>query len=95
MSQPKPGFLFNFKDFSLNTRVDFYPSLSEGGRLRVDYILNTKYDLPYDFYIKAEFQFNYDNQVVEGGSQFDYILNTGFGWSFDWAKKPIGLLHWK
>ncbi|MEJ2584289.1 MAG: DUF481 domain-containing protein [Robiginitalea sp.] len=75
--------MFNFKDFSLNTRVEFYPSLSEGGRLRVDYILNSKYDLPYDFYIKAEFQFNYDNQVVEGGSQFDYILNTGFGWKFD------------
>lgn len=75
--------MFNFKDFSLNTRVDFYPSISESGRIRVDYILNTKYDLPYDFYIKAEFQFNYDNQVVEGGSAFDYILNTGFGWSFD------------
>ncbi len=75
--------MFNFKDFSLNTRVDLYPSLSERGRLRVDYVLNTKYDLPYDFYIKGEFQFNYDNQVVEGGSEFDYILNTGFGWSFD------------
>jgi len=75
--------MFNFKDFSLNTRIDFYPSLSERGRIRVDYILNTKYDLPYDFYVKAEFQFNYDNQVVEGGSQFDYILNTGFGWKFD------------
>lgn len=75
--------MFNFKDFSLNTRVDLYPSLSERGRLRVDYVLNTKYDLPYDFYVKVEFQFNYDNQVVEGGSAFDYILNTGFGWSFD------------
>ena len=75
--------MFNFKDFSLNTRIDLYPSLSERGRLRVDYVLNSKYDLPYDFYIKAEFQFNYDNQVVEGGSEFDYILNTGFGWKFD------------
>ena len=75
--------MFDFKDFSLNTRLDVYPSLSEGGRLRIDYILNTKYDLPYDFYVKAEFQFNYDNQVAAGGSAFDYILNTGFGWSFD------------
>lgn len=75
--------MFNFKDFSLYTRVDFYPSLSERGRLRVDYVLNAKYDLPYDFYVKGEFQFNYDNQVVEGGSQFDYILNTGFGWKFN------------
>jgi hypothetical protein len=75
--------MFDFEDFSLNTRLDVYPSLSEGGRLRLDYILNTKYDLPYDFYIKGEFQFNYDNQVAAGGSEFDYILSTGLGWSFD------------
>lgn len=75
--------MFDFKDFSLNTRLDLYPSISESGRIRADYILNTKYDLPYDFYVKLEFQFNYDNQVVAGGSAFDYILNTGFGWSFD------------
>jgi len=75
--------MFNFKDFSLKTRVELYPSISERGRLRVDYTLNVKYDLPYDFYVKAEFQFNYDNQVAVGGSPFDYILNTGFGWSFN------------
>ena len=75
--------MFDFKDFSLNTRLDVYPSLSESGRIRADYTLDTKYDLPYDFYIKLGFQFNYDNQVAEGGSQFDYVLNTGFGWSFD------------
>ena len=74
--------MFNFSDFSLYTRIDFYPSLSEGGRLRVDYILNTKYDLPYDFYIKAELQFNYDNQPVPGASDLDYVLNTGLGWEF-------------
>ena len=75
--------MFDFKDFSLKTRIDVYPSISEGGRIRIDYILNAKYDLPYDFYIKGELQFNYDNQVAEGGSPFDYILTSGFGWSFD------------
>lgn len=74
--------MFNFKDFRLNTRVDVYPSLSERGRIRVDYVLDTKYDLPYDFYIKAELQFNYDNQPVEGASETDYVINTGFGWEF-------------
>ncbi len=74
--------MFNYKDFSLYTRVDVYPSLSERGRIRVDYVLNTKYDLPYDFYIKAELQFNYDNQPVEGASDTDYVINTGFGWEF-------------
>lgn len=74
--------MFNFKDFSLYTRLDFYPSLSERGRIRLDYVLNTKYDLPYDFYLKAELQINYDNQPVPGGSDLDYVLNTGVGWEF-------------
>ena len=75
--------MFDFKDLSLDTNIDFYPSLSERGRVRVDYNLNVKYDLPYDFYIKTSFQFNYDNQPPETASQFDYILTSGFGWSFN------------
>jgi len=75
--------MFDFKDLSLDTNIDFYPSLSERGRIRVDYNLNVKYDLPYDFYIKTSFQFNYDNQSPETASEFDYILTSGFGWSFN------------
>lgn len=75
--------MFDFKDLSLDTNVDIYPSLSERGRIRVDYNLNLKYDLPYDFYIKTSFQFNYDNQPPDTASQFDYILTSGFGWSFN------------
>ena len=75
--------MFDFKDLSLDTNVDFYPSISERGRIRVDYNLNVKYDLPYDFYVKTSFQFNYDNQPPETASKFDYILTSGFGWSFN------------
>ncbi|MBC2838831.1 DUF481 domain-containing protein [Robiginitalea sp. SC105] len=75
--------MHGFGDFSLNTRLDFYPSLSESGRIRADYLLDVQYDLPWDFYVKTGFQFNYDNQAIVEGSQFDYILTSGFGWSFD------------
>jgi putative salt-induced outer membrane protein YdiY len=75
--------MFDFKDLSLDTNIEIYPSLSEKGRVRVDYNLNVKYDLPYDFYIKTSFQFNYDNQPPETASQFDYIITSGFGWSFN------------
>lgn len=75
--------MFDFKDISLDTNIDFYPSISERGRIRVDYSLNVKYDLPWDFYVKTSFQFNFDNQPPETASQFDYILTSGFGWSFN------------
>ncbi len=75
--------MFDFEDIDLYSSVLFYPSLSEGGRLRTDYDLTLKYDLPLDFYIKAGFTFNYDNQPAVSGNQFDYIITSGFGWEFN------------
>ncbi len=72
--------MFNFSDLSVFTTVTAYPSLSEKGRFRLDYNLNFKYDLPFEFYIKTDFTLNYDNQPPIGGSQSDYVLSTGFGW---------------
>lgn len=75
--------LFNFKDVELVSRIDFFPSLSESGRRRLDYMIDAKYKLPMDFYIKAGLQFNYDNQSKVSGSNLDYIFTTGFGWEFN------------
>lgn len=75
--------MFDFEDLDLNTNINLFPSLSEKGRWRIDYSLDIKYDLPWDFYIKTGLQFNYDNQAALTGSNFDYIFTTGFGWKFD------------
>ena len=75
--------LFNFENFDLNSRVDFFPSLSESGRRRLDYMIDARYKLPLDFYVKAGLQFNYDNQSASTGSDFDYIFTSGFGWKFN------------
>lgn len=75
--------MFDFKDWSLTTNINVFPSLSESGRWRIDYNLNLKWDLPYDFYIKTQLQFNYDNQAAATGSDFDYNLTSGIGWSFN------------
>ena len=75
--------LFNFKDVELISRLDYYPSLTENGRQRTDFMFDAKYKLPLDFYIKAGLQFNYDNQSAIMGSNFDYIFTTGFGWKFN------------
>jgi hypothetical protein len=75
--------IFESKGFNLNTTLNFFPSLSVADRIRLDYILDLKYDLPLDFYVKLGFQFNYDNQPPELASGFDYLLNTGVGWKFN------------
>lgn len=75
--------MFDFNDFDLNTGIKFYPSLSEKGRIRTDYDLTLKYDLPLDFYVKLGFTLNFDNQPAIEGNKFDYIFTSGFGWEFD------------
>ncbi len=75
--------LFDVRNFDFNTNLNVFRSISEGGRWRVDYALNAKWDLPYDFYLKTALQFNYDNQAAATGSDFDYIFSTGIGWSFN------------
>ena len=75
--------MYDFKDFDLSTGIKFYAGLSEKGRIRTDYDLVLKYDLPWDFYIKMEFTVNYDNQPAVKGTELDYIFTSGFGYSFD------------
>ena len=75
--------MFDFDDLSLKTGIDFFPSLSEQGRLRIDYDITLKYDLPLDFYIKLGYTLNYDNQPATNTSEVDYVFSSGFGWKFD------------
>lgn len=76
--------LFDVGDLTLLTTLVAYPSITEKGRWRADYNINTKYEMPFDddFYIKLRLTFNYDNQPVEGASETDYVFYTGFGWSW-------------
>jgi hypothetical protein len=74
--------LFNMGDLSLLTRIVGYPSITEAGRFRTDFSLDTKYDLPLDFYIKLGVTVNYDNRPVEGASDTDYVCQTTFGWTW-------------
>ena len=72
--------LFDIEDFSLLTNVYLYPSITERGRVRLDYKIDLKYDLPLDFYIKLGYTHNFDNQPAEDASGEDYVLNATFGW---------------
>ena len=72
--------LFDIEDFSLLTNAYLYPSITERGRVRLDYKIDLKYDFLSDFYIKLGYTHNFDNQPAEGASGQDYVLNATFGW---------------
>ncbi|MCX7551902.1 DUF481 domain-containing protein [Xanthomarina sp. F2636L] len=75
--------IFDLNDISLSTDATFFPSLTEGGRYRLDYNLNFKYDLPLDFFIKLSLSYNYDSKPVEETSNSDYVFQSSFGWEFN------------
>jgi hypothetical protein len=72
--------MFDIGDFSLLMKTVMYPGITEKGRWRSDFVVDTKYDLPLDFYIKLGITLNYDNQPVESATNTDYVLQTGIGW---------------
>ena len=75
--------LYDIGDLNFLSRLVVYPGITEKGRIRTDFNLDTKYDLPLDFYIKVGFTLNFDNQTAEGASSTDYVFQTGFGWELD------------
>lgn len=75
--------MYNFEDISLTTDLKVSPTISKFGRIRTDYNLTLKYDLPYDFYIKTAFTLNYDNEPAIEGNEYDYIFSSGLGWEFN------------
>lgn len=72
--------LFDIGDLSLLTNATAYPSLTESGRMRVDFKFDLKYDLPRDFYIKLGTTVNYDSKPAAGAPNEDYVFTSGFGW---------------
>lgn len=76
--------MFNMGDLDLLTNIVTYPSFTESGRWRIDYKIDTKYEMWFDddFYIKLSFTLNYDNRPAEGATTTDYVFQTGFGWEW-------------
>jgi small nuclear ribonucleoprotein (snRNP)-like protein len=71
---------FDIGDLSLLSNIWVYPSFTENGRWRTDFIFDAKYDLPLDFYIKLGFTLNYDNRPAVKGKETDYVLAFSIGW---------------
>jgi hypothetical protein len=72
--------LFDIGDLNLLSNLNVYPSITESGRIRADFKLDLKYDLPRDFFISLGYTHNFDNQPIAGAAENDYIFQTSFGW---------------
>jgi len=74
--------LFDIGDLSVNSKLAFFPGLTQWGRIRTTFELSIKYDLPLDFYISLGGTHNFDNSPATGAPRHDYTLQTGFGWKW-------------
>jgi hypothetical protein len=75
--------IFDVGDLDFLSKLYFYPSITESGRFRTDFSLDTKYDLPLDFYIKLGVTINYDNRAAVAGHETDYIFSFSIGWELE------------
>ncbi|WP_375584622.1 DUF481 domain-containing protein [Cyclobacterium xiamenense] len=72
--------LYGMDDLQLSSQLVAYPSLTEGGRWRIDHSFDIKYDLPLNLYLGLGFTVNFDNRPRENASRSDYVFQTSFGW---------------
>ena len=89
-SSIEPAFMLTFKKIKYNSpKVDLYtaasvfPSLTESGRVRFQYDLNTKFEIVKDFYFGINFYFSYDNKPRSiTAAKEDYGIIGSLGYSF-------------
>jgi len=74
--------LFKHKNISLLTKLTTYLSVTEWDRVRADFNIDVKYELPLDLFIKFGFTNNFDNKPIAGAVNNDFIFQTVFGWEF-------------
>jgi len=72
--------LFDTGDLSLLSTLYVYPSLTESGRVRSDFKVDTKYEFAQDFYLKFNLTLNYDNRPAVAGNETDYVYGLSLGW---------------
>lgn len=72
--------IFDIGDLDLLTKVYGYPSLTEAGRFRTDFVFDIRYEFAFDLFFGVGFTLNYDNKPAPGSDPTDYVLQTTIGW---------------
>lgn len=73
---------FDIGDLSILSSFTIMPSLTESGRVRIDFRTDFKWELVSDLFLRVGFTENYDSQPFDDAPRNDYIFGTSLGWSF-------------
>jgi Protein of unknown function, DUF481 len=80
------GYSFSTYDYpktEISVRGDFYPSLSDWGRVRFEFDANLRRELFHDLFFKISPFESYDSAPPEeGAAKNDWGLSTSLGWEF-------------
>ena len=74
--------VYGLKDLRINSKIQYFPSLSRVNRNRFIFTLDTKLDLPLDFYVGLYYTFNFDSKPSESATKTDYVFQSAVGWKF-------------
>jgi hypothetical protein len=76
------AFRYVFPNMDISTSLHAYPSLTEKGRVRVNFQANIRYELFRRFYVSLGFHDSYDSKPGgETTAKNDYSLTFGISWS--------------
>jgi len=73
---------FDIGDVSILSSFTIIPSLTQSGRVRMDFRTDFQWELIKDLFFRVGFTDNYDNQPTGDAPTNDYIFSTSVGWSF-------------
>lgn len=74
--------VYGIKNVRLSSKVQYFSSLKEDERHRINLTFDAKFDLPKDFYIGGNVTYNFDSKNDTDGAKSDYVLKSTVGWSF-------------
>lgn len=66
----------------MTTNFFLYPSMTDGGRYRIDFSTNLYLDLWGDLYLRFTFYDNFDSRPPSDTPRNDFGATTSVGWSF-------------
>ena len=75
-------FIFDDPEVDIRTQAYLVPSLTEGGRVRVEIKTDLRIEIFSDFFLGLNLVESYDSQPGEFASKNDFAIFTSVGWTF-------------